>query len=61
MKVEEGGGIRSVSSRDQLDPILSWRPCWNVAPISGLPGTSRVSPGWTEAEFRDRVQRRELD
>lgn len=57
MEVEEGGGIRSVSSRDQLDPIVSSKPCWNAAHISGLPSTSRVGPGWTGAEFRGRVQR----
>lgn len=34
-------------SLDQLDPIQSGRPCWNMAPISGVPGTPRVSPGWT--------------
>lgn len=40
---EEGSGV----SLDQLDPIQSGRPCWNMAPVSGVPGTPRVSPGWT--------------
>lgn len=40
---EGGSGV----SLDQLDPIQSGRPCWNMAPISGVPGTPRVSPGWT--------------
>lgn len=55
VEVEEGEGDGSVPSRDSLDPIISRGSSWNTAPISGLPSTSRVSPGWIGAGPEDRT------